>query len=166
MQNKGLTLLELAVVVAILAVLAATLLPKMERAQSLAGRQTTLATMNALRDAVRGTGGQPGYLDDMGALPQSLGDLLVFNPSLFSSNLAIYNPLTKKGWRGPYLRVVDATFPDGWNNPIVLQPHPTDPAKARLVSKGQNGILETQTTDAGAQSDDIVVSLSRDGATW
>ena len=157
--------------------MAGILVPMVGDVTTNAGSTATRQTMGAMRDAIRGTTGHPGFLSDTGALPASINDLFSLSSALVSNpTLTAYNPQTKKGWRGPYLStnvgavVVNAdgttSVMDAWNHAIVLQTDPSDSTKMRLVSSGQDGIFNTLPANATAQGDDIIVSLMRDGATW
>lgn len=98
-QARGVTLIELAVVLLILIALAGMLVPMFSGTGQYAQCIATDHTLANLRDAILGSGGQPGYLSDLGKMPDSnLGYL--FNQPPGTSK---FNPTTQRGWRGPYL---------------------------------------------------------------
>jgi prepilin-type N-terminal cleavage/methylation domain-containing protein len=183
-RRAGLTLVELAVVLAIVAVLAGFLVPQVSRFAADARRTAALATLVRLRDAIAGTEQTPGFEADVGRPPGKLADLLA-NPFAPGDPLAAWDPARRMGWRGPYVVGVggydaagDPAILDPWGSPVVLQfPAPgsySDPADrdafARLVSAGPDGVLQTP-ADAvfngkpwpapDARGDDLVVFLHR-----
>lgn len=124
-HQRGMSLLELSVVLLILAGLAGMALPYLGGAGRTAACQATDATLATVRDAIIGSGATPGYLSDMGDFPYYLDtsmtprhDTLHF---LFANSLSIgattyyanglaagdsrlqFNPATRRGWHGPYL---------------------------------------------------------------
>lgn len=135
-RRSALTLYELLVVLAILVVLAAIVVPLLSQSVHSAELDATYATMVNLRNAIMGSGGQPGYYQDMRGvliggipdkgLPQHMSlvggvyqrgtiDLFV-NPGA-----PPFDPYTKKGWRGPYL----STGPGATQAGLVLDSFPT-----------------------------------------
>lgn len=130
---RGVTLIELAVVLLILIALAGMLIPYVQNTGGGAQCVATDASLVAIRDAIMGTGGQPGYLSDMGGFPKHPGvSTTAASPYslhyLFSDwnanadpspntclsstsgsndsncqHLPHFNPNTQRGWRGPYL---------------------------------------------------------------
>lgn len=211
--RRGLTLLELVVVVAILAILIGFIVPVADYAINESKRKVTNANLVLIRDAIMGTQDKPGFLQDTGRLPITLGELFV-QPT----NVPAWNRDTGLGWRGPYVvpqgqylvnpaanffvyspgssgypgtgygTNSDPAVLDGWQRPIVLQvPNQSmsagtystalaaDLAFARLVSAGQNGIIDTDPNyldsngnpypppqpGSNARIDDIILFLSR-----
>ncbi|MGR9114696.1 MAG: hypothetical protein ACU85E_02940 [Gammaproteobacteria bacterium] len=166
-RQSGVTLLELAIVLLVLVALAGLAIPYFSGTSRYAQCTATEASMVAIRDAIIGSYERPGYLADVGALPGTLGDLLV-NPGV-----AIFNPETQRGWRGPY---VNSGMNDAFRfNPFVLQIPSVDadgndcsdmglvnPNQcARLVALGPNGQLDLVSADANAsaRNDDRVLYL-------
>ena len=179
-SQRGFTLLEMLLVSAILIVLAALVIPLLGNLRfSGAGRDrtaqqvATAATLAAVRDAILGTPAQPGLWQDLGErtnyFPQTIADLFRPSPRL-PKGLQSFNPVTRLGWRGPYLSSSDAsyavnsaknfttaygntgdpTIPDAWGRPIILQvpqvagaSHSEEALNARLVSAGPDGIIQT-----------------------
>lgn len=223
-SKSGFTLLEAAVVVAVLAILASILVIKIDHTMEDAEQTGTRASLQAVAEAFMGGVGAQGYVTDMRGFT-ALTDLRISN--LVDDPQIPYDPVTRKGWRGPYVlsgqfvrntvaerqgffplsgdrRINgDKTFlerhfyedsttslygeggkgalGDQWGNPIVLQippasaiSNPTPERRwkyARVVSAGQDGVLDTPPGDrlAGklpngtstARGDDLVLFLNR-----
>lgn len=188
-HRRGLTLLELVVVVLVLVALAGILVPilssdlRVRRGSEevTAPRLVTETTMRRMRDAIMGAEGRPGYRGDLpGRLPATVRDLFV-KPAA----LADFDMNTRTGWRGPYIleatgryHVVpalnftadygaenDPALLDGWGRPIVIQYASPDADKkyVRLISAGENGVIDTLRTDLTAvnRGDDLVLFLRR-----
>jgi len=98
-KAKGMTLIELAVVLLILIALAGMLVPMFSDTGRYAQCVATDNTLVNLRDAILGSGGQPGYRSDLGKMPDSNLSYLFNQPPATSR----FNPATGRGWRGPYL---------------------------------------------------------------
>ncbi|WP_341327418.1 hypothetical protein [Methylotuvimicrobium sp. KM2] len=122
--QRGLTLLELSVVLLVLIALAGLMVPYVVGTGQMAMCQATDATMHAVKEAIMGGSAGPGfYADTLGYYPKNsrnsdLTDInltYLFKPGEFES----YNPKTAVGWRGPYLQTggvapasLDASFTD------------------------------------------------------
>jgi len=178
-SRYGLTLLELAVVAALLVILAGAVVPLVSR-YAVVGRATAArASLVQIRNAIVGTAEEPGFLADTGQLPNTLNDLFN-NPFSPANPFSAANPYgnferdTGRGWRGPYLLNAtgtyainnatnftvayghngDITLLDPWGNPFVLQ-RPTvgtpevNNTYARLISAGPNGVIDTPQDYAG-----------------
>ena len=105
-------MIELAVVLLILVALAGltlTMLQSTPRYTECVATDTTLAN---IREAIMGGAGQAGYLSDMGGVPPF--DNAVTTPNASSLNVLFnnpttntttpsFNPVTQRGWRGPYV---------------------------------------------------------------
>lgn len=169
-NRSGVTLAELLVVLIILAAVAGTVIPMVADSLDHSAQATTEASMASIRDAILGSGDQPGYFADLGTLPVSVADLFDV-PSTLPVQLQTFDANTRLGWRGPYLRHSGATYAvnsstgfsalygadgtptvkDSWSNPIVIQwpsfagsTNPGLPSLyARVVSAGPDGILQT-----------------------
>ena len=104
-SRRGFTLLELLVVVAVIAILSTLAWASMSSVMADSKATITRASLQALRDAIRGTEGKPGYLGDMERVPgfsvacMRLHDLLA--PSSYPA-AAVFDPEAQRGWRGPY----------------------------------------------------------------
>jgi len=111
--QKGMTLIELTVVLLILVALAGLAIPYVGGTNRMALCQATDASMHAIKTAIMGGGSNSGfYMDLLGKYPKATkGDTADFNlqflftPMTDSSwgNQNDYNPKTAVGWRGPYL---------------------------------------------------------------
>jgi type II secretory pathway pseudopilin PulG len=127
---RGVTLIELGMVLLILVALAGLLVPYAQNSGGIAECVATDASLVAIRDAIMGSGAQSGYLSDTGTFPRHPGVVpanvnpyslhYLFNDwngnAELSSNscmseptasdcthLPHFNPTTQRGWRGPYL---------------------------------------------------------------
>jgi prepilin-type N-terminal cleavage/methylation domain-containing protein len=167
-MNHGFTLLELSVVLAILAAVAALVIPLVNDSDERSRDTAARASIQAVRDAFTGQ-----FLQDMKYTPwYQSAPLSVRLHDLFSANRIspdsnTYSLDTRKGWRGPYLDVSrasqitagDALIPqyagandlapfDPWGRPMVIQ-YPLLPSLeeslhyARIVSAGPDGIIQT-----------------------
>lgn len=185
-RHSGFTLIELALVVAILVILAGLVLPSLWGMQENTAATATVTSLQSLRACVIGDG-RPGYLADVGQLPGTVGDLFVMPP-----RASPFNPMTRCGWHGPYLQNVTGTYQanpgagflatyvrngdgnvavlDAWGSPIVLQaPITADPKQrdlyTRLVSAGPDGVISTDPNilypTPDTRGDDVVLFLMR-----
>jgi type II secretory pathway pseudopilin PulG len=122
----GFTLIELVIIIVTLGILAAFAVPKFaDMAESSKVNATTQELTN-LKRAVVGNpavvaGGQHvdrGFEGDVGHLPERLQDLAVKPDSI-----AVYNPLTRLGWNGPYIDTSGGDYlADAWGNAINYTP--------------------------------------------
>lgn len=164
-HSRGLTLLELVVVVALLVVLAGFIIPLAAGQIDKARTTATNANLVLIRDAIMGTSDKPGFYTDTGQFPKTLKDLFI-DPFASTDPLATFNRDTGRGWHGPYLIPTGSTYPnnftstylagdpailDAWGQPIVIQiPDPNQfgatasQSFIRLVSAGPNGVVDTQ----------------------
>lgn len=151
MQRRGVTLLEIVVVLVILATLAALVVPLVDGTVKQSREAATHASMTELRavlvgrywtdmnDVLPGTDGYPrpnpnalnGRPPQAQPNPQPQLHFLFIAPG----GLDPYNSVARRGWNGPYLQHSgaryaasdlygepgDATVLDGWGHPIVLQ---------------------------------------------
>lgn len=146
-SRRGMTLLELAMVVSILAILTALVVPGFTGQMEDTRRMAAKATVQNLRNVVADR-----YLDDLQALPSpNLLDtarrsgaaqlplllpndvpqlhFLFVNPNQYASGstpqyVAVrdYDPSSRIGWNGPYVMNVSSTYP----NPAAVR-FPNDP---------------------------------------
>ncbi len=164
--RRGFSLIELVLVVMVLAILAGFVIPLIgnftpggEKSEK---QIVTETSMLAIRDAILGTATSPGAWADMGKQPALFPRkpfwLTLEYEQLSSLAPAIYakgpfDPVTKIGWRGPYLKgslVHDSEgeivrdpegnpfLRDGWNQGIEIVVPDNDVNYARLVSRGAN----------------------------
>lgn len=104
-NKQALTLIELALVILVVGIISVIAIPHFVDFRDDARDAVTRDEMQALKRAIvgdnrvvaKGSYVVPGYEADMSALPSKLGDL-VTNPGATT-----YNPLTRSGWRGPYI---------------------------------------------------------------
>ncbi len=203
--QRGVTLIELSVVLLILVALAGLVVPYVGNTSSTASCQTTDATMQTVKQAIMGGAAGAGfYGDTLGRYPSPQSTptdyslTYLFEPGGWSA----YNAKTGVGWRGPYLQSggvlsaesaanLDTSFTaystttpngkahidhhvititqvfDAWHRPIILQVPATcsissNPLDcARLVSAGDDAIINTPINDEGAnpRNDDRVLFL-------
>ncbi len=106
--QKGMTLIELTVVLLILIALAGLAIPYVSGTSRMALCQATDASMQAIKTAIMGGGTNSGfYGDTLGYYPKATKSATAdFNLRyLFEQgSWSTYNPKTAVGWRGPYLR--------------------------------------------------------------
>ena len=117
--EKGMTLIELTVVLLILIALAGVVVPYVSGTGRMAMCKATDATMQAVKEAIMGGGAGTGfYGDTLGYYPKDTKDTDLTNINLkylFSkpAGFSNYNPKTAVGWRGPYLLSGGAQVPSG-----------------------------------------------------
>ena len=103
------TLIELTIVLLVLVALAGLAVPYVADTGRAAACETTDASLAAVRDAIMGSGVAAGFYGDLGYLPSSVNDLFN-NTNITPANLQTYNPVTRRGWHGPY--VLNGTVAD------------------------------------------------------
>lgn len=107
--RHGFSLLEMILVVTILALVVTLISPSLLTTRNTAEQITAQASMKAIREAIVGSEGRPGYLEDMRRVPGfsfaslRLGDLLA---PLTDAAQIPFDPASGRGWRGPYIRNV------------------------------------------------------------
>ncbi|MGE3536618.1 MAG: prepilin-type N-terminal cleavage/methylation domain-containing protein [Candidatus Tectimicrobiota bacterium] len=141
---RGLTLVELTVVLAILVILAAVAVRSTEGLLDQTRYEATQQALQNIEDAIlgpanqRNTNGSPlitGFVADIGRLPVAVavgspaitqpGELVTANGlTLFGFYTASLDPevMLPGGWRGPYVRLPIGSneLRDGWGNNLVL----------------------------------------------
>lgn len=156
--EKGITLLELTIVLLILVALAGVTIPYVAGTGQMAMCQATDASMQAIKRAIMGGPSGPGFYGDMlGYYPKKTKSLtadfnlhyLLSKPTDTSwGSMATYNPKTAVGWRGPYLQGgrmspsnLDASF-DKDNS--LTPPKAFDPTDAATFSlKVHDSVIAT-----------------------
>ena len=117
-RRSGFTLIELIVVIALLAVLAAVVAPNLLGKASDANRQSAKIQLEKLSNAVE------LYRLETGRYPESLEDLVT-------------QPQGLDRWNGPYVRKL-SQLKDPWGNDVVIQ-QPGEHGKFDLISYGGDG---------------------------
>ncbi len=102
-RRRGLTLLELAVVVAILAVLVSLLVMNIGGVRENAEKTAVRATLNTAREAFMGSAAGPGLVADLKHIPGFLAVNLTLQDLLMQGAHPGYDAVAQRGWRGPYL---------------------------------------------------------------
>jgi prepilin-type N-terminal cleavage/methylation domain-containing protein len=144
-SQKGMTLIELAMVIIIVGILSGVAMKTMDAAISAAKVESTKKEMEALAEAIVGNPDiissgfrvDFGYVGDVGALPPNL-DALAVNPGGYST------------WKGPYIRNAFAEAAedykkDAWNVPYDYSGDIT------IISTGSGNNITKQI--AGSASD-------------
>ena len=121
-ERRGFTMVELVIVMIILAILAGLVVPLIGGFGQIStpggpksGRQIgTETTLSNIRDTFVSTGTTTGLWADMGhipnRLPRTIGQMFLSTPPLAGTPL--FDPVTKIGWRGPYLKQATGLYPD------------------------------------------------------
>ena len=154
-MTRGLTLLELMIVVFILAAVATTAASVVSEADDQARYELTSSRLEQIREAILGRpDGRSGFASDMGRLPASLDELLEQGSAPdFAWLGSDPDPRLGAGWRGPYLDRAPGAgdgYTDGWGLDA------TAPDWGWVFSfTSAGGVLLDQLT---------VTSLGRDGA--
>lgn len=125
-SEAGFTLIELVIVIVTLGILAAVAIPKFADIADSSRVSATTQEMLTLKRAIVGNpavvaGGKHtdrGFEGDVGFVPNRLEDL-VSKPD----SVALYNPLTRLGWNGPYIDSAAGDYlSDAWNTNYVYMP--------------------------------------------
>lgn len=177
--QRAFSLLEMLAVITIVAALASLVTWQSQLHRNDAEVTTAQSTLRAIADAFTGSETGPGYLADMRYVPGFHVEDLRIHHLLLQGDQPAFDPATRRGWHGPYIRHGritqsangDLEISDPWGHPIVLQipPGPAGLRYARLVSAGPDGLLTTPPDDpmAGrdgalsARGDDLVQFLNR-----
>ena len=134
-RRKGaFTLVELAVVVVLLAIVATLALRRLEGVRARASRTAAAHDMRLIRDAIMGDAVTQGYIGDMAPVPGFSPGWLRMSDILTPTNLHAWgmahtaapalrgwDDAASRGWRGPYVRI-DRSGPSG----VALFPAPGD----------------------------------------
>ncbi len=148
-ETNGFTLVELALVVLLVGILASLAVVRLGNTTAIAKRRAAEADVCSLRNAMVGSDAMAGYLGDMGAIPGFSPALLRVGNLLCATNLfgvgdvrldaddgfarqgiasasafTSWDDEANRGWRGPYLSVsAGITTPEGESH---LFPHADD----------------------------------------
>ncbi|MGR9046551.1 MAG: hypothetical protein ACU83N_14770 [Gammaproteobacteria bacterium] len=171
-RQRGLTLLELSVVLLVLIALAGLAIPYVGGTGRMAMCQATDATLKAVKEAILGGATAPGFYGDMlGYYPKVTKSATAdFNLHfLFSAPvdnswgaMTDYNPKTAIGWHGPYLMT-------GINAPAGLDGSFSDVFDASTNLNGKvhvaiDAAAGSQVMDAWGRP--IVLQIPYDGAAF
>ena len=105
-RRRGLTMLELLVVLLILAALAGVVIPLLSGQSQSAGETATRASITQVRDAVIRY-----HIDNPNQPPAEIRIAHLFAARAGTANDVLpWNPLTRIGWHGPYLRATGAVY--------------------------------------------------------
>jgi general secretion pathway protein G len=163
----GWTLIELLIVIAIIGVLIAFMVPRLVgRTVNLARITATKQQMDEIRKALVGdlsliSDGEmvsPGYKGDVGSWPPPAPGDTTGLTWLWRQppNVPTYNPYTKHGWNGPYIRADSSLrfLDDAWGNAyLFVRDANNNPIGIKSI--GPDGILGPPIS--GGAVDDITV---------
>ncbi len=111
--EKGMTLLELTIVLLVLVALAGLTIPYVSGTGQMARCQATDATMQAIKEAIMGGASGPGFYGDLlGQYPAGSKQNTSYTGNDINLTYLLskpawaqkYNPKTAVGWRGPYVQ--------------------------------------------------------------
>ena len=126
LDRDGFTLIELAIIIVTLGILAAVAVPRFADLANSSKINATKQELTALKRAIVGnpaavSGGvyiDRGFEGDAGFVPSRLEDLVTRPDSV-----ATYDALTRLGWNGPYLDGAGGEYlTDAWSTDYVYQP--------------------------------------------
>ena len=171
-MQRGFTLLETIIVVAILAAVAAAVVPMLGEVQDDALLKVTRHEVASLRDAC------VAFRRDVGYYPKTIGDLTSIAPPsevcapdlsaapdgdppvvAFPAGRSAWDPEAKRGFRGPYLTaprplVTPGKLPDAWDRASA------NPRRLWSYSVESHAlVVRSQGADVGLASDDVKETL-------
>jgi type II secretory pathway pseudopilin PulG len=158
---RGLTLLELVIVLGILAALSAVAVRSLEPLADQARYEATQRLLDDLRAATLGEAAQrparlpaalSGFVADTGELPTSVEALLALPPGLAAHAVQNFDSdrdgtpdvTLSSGWRGPYLHLGagQSELLDGWGRPTAILPAGAGIAFVSFGSDGDSDLPE------------------------
>jgi len=143
-RPAGFTLIEVAVILAVLAILAATITPAILRQFVDAKVAATRSSAKALYEAMAGRSdvkGDYGFLGDMGRLPTRPDELVKPPAGVPAYDGATTFRRVGVGWKGPYLAVGETKegfLRDGWGREYQTTPH------GQVRSAGPDGVFDSE----------------------
>lgn len=123
-MRRGFTLIELVLVVMVLAIVGGLAVPMLGGLTEISTptgpksdrRIVTETSMQRLRDAFLSSEARSGIWSDLGhvpnRLPRTVAQLFGTDAPLAEATPFVFNPVTKIGWRGPYLSQPTGNYPD------------------------------------------------------
>ncbi len=136
---SGFTLIEIIIVIAVISILAGTMVPSVVSQMDHQRAKATRAEMQALYRAIVGPPeGGGGYLADMGQLPASLTDLVQQGSQ---PSYALHLAGVGMGWQGPYVTggFADGSWlTDGWGHAYSY-----NATTGQITSAGRDGVVGT-----------------------
>lgn len=162
LKKVGLTLLELIVVLVILAALAGLAVGLMSSTTQWSREKATESTLSEIKSGI-----ELLWIDikPLGVLQADVTlDMLLNN----DANRQVFDPVTKIGWRGPYIKPIGSTqngFSDAWQKPISMWTYNNSGTTfVAIVSGGDDQKINTPTgTDPNdpnaVDNDDLFVVL-------
>jgi len=146
-RTAGFTLIEMTVILAVIAILAAAITPMVLQQLVDARMETTRRTAKLLHEAIVGrpdVAGSFGFYGDMGRWPKTFQELLTPEPGAFLFNTDTFRNVGM-GWKGPYINAGDSKegmLTDAFGNPIPGQEITFVDATGRSQAQGATAISD------------------------
>lgn len=162
-MKKGFTLVEVIVIIAVIAILAALIIPVMYKSVEQEKYKRAASDLKNIYNAIFGDGENNfGYHGDMGNIPPDLRCLAVPSadtcdrptPQEYPSGSGVII-----GWKGPYYspQRIDSNgfFLDPWGNPYQMTPLTGTSVQWRLASAGPDGQIDWTNPSAAVNQDNL-----------
>jgi prepilin-type N-terminal cleavage/methylation domain-containing protein len=142
-ELRGFTMIEMLMVILLVSILSLTVASQFIDMSPEAKTAVTRERMNTLKAAIVGDGRmvsngkytKQGYETHCVGLPSTLTDLIT-QPAAGTCS-SVYDPFTKRGWRGPYVSSTDSNWnKDAWGTALVY--YSAGPPARTLRSCGPN----------------------------